>query len=106
MAFLKISRVAARPATAFLERYGTAVVSVMLAFGTALGLRRYDLPHPFTSFSFAAIAVTFWYAGTGPRVFALLLSHLRRRQVPLPAHVDGSSAEPYLIIYGIFGVFA
>jgi formate hydrogenlyase transcriptional activator len=106
MAFLKISRVAARPATAFLGRYGTAVVSVMLAFGTALSLRHYDLPHPFTSFSFAAIAVTFWYAGTGPGVFALLLSYLMRRQVPLPVHIDGSPAEPYLIIYGIFGVFA
>jgi len=105
MASLNSSRFAARPATAFLGRYGTAVISVMLAFGTALSLRHYDLPHPFTSFSFAAIAVTFWYAGTGPGLLALLLSYLLRRHVPLPVHIDGSSAEPYLIIYGIFGVF-
>jgi formate hydrogenlyase transcriptional activator len=105
MASLNSSTFAARPATAFLGRYGTAVISVMLAFGTALSLRHYDLPHPFTSFSFAAIAVTFWYAGTGPGLLALLLSYLLRRHVPLPVHIDGSSAEPYLIIYGIFGVF-
>jgi len=105
MASLNSSRFAARPATAFLGRYGTAAISVMLAFGTALSLRHYDLPHPFTSFSFAAIAVTFWYAGTGPGLLALLLSYLLRRHVPLPVHIDGSSAEPYLIIYGIFGVF-
>jgi len=65
----------------------------------------YDLPSPFTSFSFAAIAVTFWYAGTGPGLLALLLSYLTRRHLPVPVHIDGSSAEPYLIIYGIFGVF-
>src|SRR5882762_1251484 len=105
MASLNSSRFAARPATALLDRYGTAVISVMLAFGTALSLRHYDLPSPFTSFSFAAIAVTFWYAGTGPGLLALLLSYLTRRHVPVPVHIDGSSAEPYLIIYGIFGVF-
>jgi len=105
MASLNSSRFAARPATALLGRYGTAVISVMLAFGTALSLRHYDLPSPFTSFSFAAIAVTFWYAGTGPGLLALLLSYLTRRHVPVPVHIDGSSAEPYLIIYGIFGVF-
>jgi len=105
MASLNSSRFAAQPATALLGRYGTAVISVMLAFGTALSLRHYDLPSPFTSFSFAAIAVTFWYAGTGPGLLALLLSYLTRRHVPVPVHIDGSSAEPYLIIYGIFGVF-
>ena len=105
MASLNSSRFGAQPATALLGRYGTAVISVMLAFGTALSLRHYDLPSPFTSFSFAAIAVTFWYAGTGPGLLALLLSYLTRRHVPVPVHIDGSSAEPYLIIYGIFGVF-
>src|SRR6267143_7063117 len=105
MASLNSSRFGAQPATALLGRYGTAVISVMLAFGTALSLRHYDLPSPFTSFSFAAIAVTFWYAGTGPGLLALLLSYLTSRHVPVPVHIDGSSAEPYLIIYGIFGVF-
>jgi formate hydrogenlyase transcriptional activator len=104
MASLKISRVAARPATAAVLRYGMAVISVLLALGTALSLRHYDLPSPFTSFSFAAIAVTFWYAGTGPGLLALLLSFLARKLAPLPASINGPFAEPYLIIYGIFGV--
>jgi transcriptional regulator with GAF, ATPase, and Fis domain len=104
MAFVKISRVAARPATAVVLRYGTAVISVLLALGTALSLRHYDLPSPFTSFSFAAIAVTFWYAGTGPGLLALLLSFLARRHFPPLLNIDGPFAEPYLIIYGIFGV--
>jgi formate hydrogenlyase transcriptional activator len=103
MASLKISRVAARPATAVVLRYATAVISVLLALGTALSLRRHDLPSPFTSFSFAAIAVTFWYAGTGPGLLALLLSFLARRHFPPLLNIDGPFAEPYLIIYGIFG---
>ena len=41
-------------------------------------LRRYNLPHPFISFSFAAIAIAFWYAGTGPGLLAVvsLLLHV------------------------------
>src|ERR1700675_842619 len=104
MASLKTSKVAARPAMALVLRYGTAVISVLLAFGTALSLRHYNLPSPFTSFSFAAIAVTFWYAGTGPGLLSLLLSFLARKHVPLPVSIDGPFAEPYLIIYGIFGL--
>src|SRR6201987_3284124 len=103
MASLNISRVAAQPATAAVLRYGTAVVSVLLALVTALGLQRYGLPSPFTSFSFAAIAVTFWYAGTGPGLLALLLSFLARRHFPPLLNIEGHFAESYLIIYGIFG---
>src|SRR6266436_7675466 len=105
MASLNSSRFAARPAMAFLGRYGTAVISVMLAFGTALSLRHYDLPHPFTSFSFAAIAVTFWYAGTGPGLLALLLSYSARSYFSIPATVGHSASESYLVVYGMFGVF-
>src|ERR1700746_4043368 len=104
MAPVKISMTAARPATARVLHYGTAVISVLLALGTALSLRHYNLPSPFTSFSFAAIAVTFWYAGTGPGLLALLLSFLARRHFPPHLSIDGPFAEPYLIIYGIFGV--
>jgi hypothetical protein len=59
-------------------RYGAAVISVALALATALIPRRHALPHPFTSFSFMAIAITFWYAGMGPGLLALLLSFLFR----------------------------
>jgi|ERR1700730_12405247 len=76
MSLLRVSNLATRPIVTVVSRYGVAVFSVALALGTALTLRRYDLPHPFTAFSMAAIAVTFWYAGTGPGIVALVLSSL------------------------------
>ena len=63
-----------RRSGAIFQRYGVASVSVAIAAAAGLMLRRYDLPHPFTSFTFAAIAVTFWYAGTGPGLLAIALS--------------------------------
>ena len=84
-------------------RYGTAVTLVAAALGTALILRHHDLPHPFTSFSFMAIAITFWCAGTGPGLLALLLSYLAMSDLFVPVRILGSSSESYLVIYGIFG---
>ncbi len=71
MGRLAISRFAARPVLAAALRYGAAVISVAVALGMALILRHYALPHPFTSFSFMAVAITSWYAGTGPGLLAL-----------------------------------
>ncbi len=84
-------------------RYGVAVILVAAALGTALLLRHENLPHPFTSFSFAAIAIAFWYAGTGPGLLALLLSYLALSNLFVPVKILGSSSESYLVIYGIFG---
>jgi formate hydrogenlyase transcriptional activator len=84
-------------------RYALALASVAAALETALFLRHYGLPHPFTSFSFAAIAITFWYAGTGPGSLALFLSCLATSHFFVPLRIHGSS-ESYLIIYGIFSV--
>src|SRR5438094_7875023 len=64
MGRLAISRFAARPALAAALRYGAAAISVAVVLGMALILRQYGLPHPFTSFSFIALAITSWYAGT------------------------------------------
>jgi formate hydrogenlyase transcriptional activator len=61
------------------------------------------LPHPFISFSLAAIAITFWSAGTGPGLVALLLSYLALSALFVPGKILGSSSEPYLAFYGIFG---
>jgi hypothetical protein len=72
MASLRISSFAALPESAVVLRYGAAVILVAAALGTALLLRHHNLPHPFTSFSFAAIAITFWCAGRGPGLLALL----------------------------------
>src|ERR1700737_5458034 len=85
MAFLGISRFTARPASAVVLRYGAAVIFVAMALGTALILRHYNLPHPFTSFSFVAIALTFWCAGTGPGLLALLLSYAAMGYFSIPA---------------------
>src|SRR5438477_4716846 len=104
MPSLGISRFAARPASAAVLRYGAAVISVAVALGTTLILRHYALPHPFTSFSFVGIAITFWYAGMGPGLLALLLSYLAITHFSIPARIGGSSSESYLVIYGIFGL--
>src|SRR6266403_316868 len=105
MGRLAISIFAARSAYAVVLRYGAAAISVAMALATALLLRHSDLPHPFTSFSFAAIAITFWYLGTGPGLLALLLSYSAMNYFSIPVKIGGSSSESYLIIYGIFGLF-
>jgi formate hydrogenlyase transcriptional activator len=92
-----------RPGSAAVLRYGTAIILVAVALGIALFLRHDNLPHPFISFSLAAIAITFWSAGTGPGLVALLLSYLALSALFVPGKILGSSLEPYLAFYGIFG---
>ena len=104
MASWHISRFEARPASAVVLRYGAAVTLVATALGTALILRHENLPHPFTSFSFAAIAITFWYGGTGPGLLALLVSYLAMTDFFIPVRLSDPSSESYLVIYGIFGL--
>jgi formate hydrogenlyase transcriptional activator len=104
MASFRISRFAARPESAVVLRYGAAIILVAAALGTALILRHENLPHPFTSFSFAAIAITFWYCGTGPGLLALLLSCLAMSDFFIPSRLRGASSESFVVIYGIFGL--
>jgi hypothetical protein len=59
-------------------------------------LRHYDLP---TSFSFAAIAITFWYAGTGPGLFALALSCSLLPHFFMGVRIGRLSWDSYFIIY-------
>jgi hypothetical protein len=98
MASLHISRFSVRPESAVMLRYGAAVILVAAALVTALVLRHENLPHPFTSFSFAAIAISFWCAGTGPGLLALLLSYLALSDLFVPVKILGSSSESYLVI--------
>src|SRR5258708_29834464 len=100
MASLSISRFAARPATAVVLRYGAAIILVAAALGTALMLRHDDLPHPFTSFSFAAIAITFWYGGTGPRLLPLFLSYLAMSDFFISFLLSDSSFASSISIFG------
>src|SRR6267143_6618233 len=106
MAYLRISRLAGRPVLRVVLRYGLAVISVGTALETALFLRHHNLPHPFTSFSLTAIAITFWYAGTGPGCLALFLASVAMGRFFMPFEVSagGPSRESYLIVYGIFGL--
>jgi formate hydrogenlyase transcriptional activator len=88
---------------ALLQRYVAATVSVGMAATAALLLWRYNLPHPFTSFSFAAIAVTFWYAGTRPGLLAVVLACSFQSFFFTPLKVGNLPWDSYLIIYGVFG---
>src|ERR1700757_4750172 len=87
------------------QRYGAALITVAIAAAVVLLLRHYDLPHPFTSFSFAAIAITFWYAGTGPGLLTVLLSCSILPYFSTAVRIGHLSWDSYLIIYGIFGFF-
>src|ERR1700757_1194676 len=95
-----ISNFRVRPDSAFVLRYGVAIVLVAMALGTALILRGENLPHPFLSFSFAAIAISFWCGGEGPGLLALLLCYVALRDFFVPAKI---LATEYILIYGIFG---
>src|ERR1700752_3115644 len=84
-------------------RYGGAVFLVGAALGIASLLRHDNLPHPFLSFSFVAIAVSFWFSGSGPGLLALLLSYVTLSHVFVPGGTLGPSSQSYLVIYAIFG---
>jgi formate hydrogenlyase transcriptional activator len=106
MAHWGISRLTTRPASAVALRYGLAVALVAIALGTTLILRRYGFPPRFIShFILIAIAVTFCCAGTGPGLFALLLSclgvsFLARNHFLLP----GFPLESFLIFFAAFSL--
>jgi K+-sensing histidine kinase KdpD len=56
-----------------IQRYGLAVLSVSVALGVSLVTQRYNFRAEFTPF-LLAVAVTAWYARSGPGVVALILS--------------------------------
>jgi transcriptional regulator with GAF, ATPase, and Fis domain len=103
--FVPNQKLAAARTAMHLGRYGVAVVSVALALVAALLLRRYGLPHPFLSFSFAAIAITFWYEGTAPGLAASVLSYSALNYFFEPAKIGGLSWDSYLVIYVVFTFF-
>ena len=67
-----------KPAAAIALRYGLALVSVAAALGLAQTFLRFHLPQPFTAFALSAVAITFWYGGTGPGILAAVLASLVR----------------------------
>lgn len=69
-------------------RYGLAVVSVAAALAIKLVLRQFQLEYPISTTFLAAIAITFWYAGTGPGILSLVLSIAAFSFFVLPYQVD------------------
>ena len=72
-----ISKLTARPTLAAVLRYGLAVLLVAIALLIAVITHLHHSPPRFIShFVLLALAITFWSAGTGPGLLALLLSCL------------------------------
>ena len=92
----------ARPVRRFAQRYGLAFVSVGAALLMELVFSHFHLPQAFGLFAVSAIAVTFWYAGTGPGVFAAVLSSIVRDYYFEPQ----ISTESRLLFDLVFLVFA
>jgi transcriptional regulator with GAF, ATPase, and Fis domain len=85
-------------------RYLLAVASVGLAFVAARTFLDLHLPLAIMSFSFCAIAITFWYAGIGPGVLALVLAVIIRTFLFQP-EVDWISRIAYDCVFVLFSFF-
>jgi K+-sensing histidine kinase KdpD len=83
-------------------RYGLALVSVGAALGVSLAFTHFNLPQPFGAFALSAIAITFWYAGTAPGIFAAVLSSIVRDYL----FESDTSAESRILFDLAFLVFA
>src|SRR6266478_6748578 len=77
-----------RPARFAVFRYGLAVLAVTLALGIKLILLHLNVPYPLSSSFLAAIAVAFWFGGSGPGVLAVLLSSLAFGYIVVPYQID------------------
>src|SRR6202167_1687603 len=90
-----------------IQRYSIAVVSVAIALGIALILRRYNLREvEFPLFLFA-LATTAWFAGDGPAILAVVLSSLTLNYFfpePLYSFYIRSSELPYYFVFILFAI--
>jgi signal transduction histidine kinase len=102
MADWGISKLTVRPTLAVVLRYGLAVLLVAIALAIAAITHLHHSPPRFVShFVLLAIAITFWCAGTGPGLLALLLSCLG---VGLLARKDFLTPDFPLVQFLIFFV--
>jgi PAS domain S-box-containing protein len=69
-------------------RYGLAALSVAIALGVKLILLHFNFPYPLSTSFLLAIAITFWYAGTGPGILSVVLSFIAFAFFVLPYQVD------------------
>jgi hypothetical protein len=84
------------------SRFGLAFVSVAAALALSIAFIHFHLPQPFSAFAVSAIALTFWYAGTAPGLFAAVLSSIVRYYLFEP----NTSTESRLLFDLVFLVFA
>src|SRR3954454_23524004 len=94
----------ARPKLRHALGYLLALVSVGLAFVAARTFLHFHLPLAIMSFSFCAIAITFWYGGIGPGILAVLLAVLLRTFIFQP-EVDWISRITYDLVFVLFSGF-
>jgi len=68
--------------------YSVAVLSVAAALAIKLILQHFNVGYPLSSSFLAAIAIAFWYGGTGPGVLSVVLSLAAFGYFVLPHEVD------------------
>src|SRR5262245_59143040 len=94
-----------RRVTAVVLSYGLAVVSVVNALGLAFLAQLQAVHNLEFPLFLMAIAVTVWYAGTGPGVLAVVFSGLSFDYFftpPLYSFDIGPSERPYFIVFALF----
>jgi transcriptional regulator with GAF, ATPase, and Fis domain len=93
-----------RPEVRIRLGYALAVVSVIAAFLAARAFLYFHLPLAIMSFSFCAIAISFWYGGIRPGILALVLAALIRTLVFQP-EVDWIARIAYDLVFLLFSAF-
>ncbi len=90
-----------------IRRYALALVSVAIALGVGLFMVSHHIERVGLPLFLFAIAVTAWYAGTGPTILALILSSLAFDYYftpPFGSFRVTPSDLPYYLIYILFAL--
>jgi PAS domain S-box-containing protein len=83
--------------------YGLALVSVAAAAGLTELFLYFHLPLAFNAFALSAIAITFWYGGTGPGILTAVFSALVRSYVFDPG-INSVSRVLYDLVFLVFAL--
>ena len=90
-----------------IQRYGLAVVSVAIALGMARALQGYSSHGVELPLFLLAIALTVWFAGSGPAVLAVVLSSLAFNYFftdPVYSLYITRSELPYYVFFILFAI--
>jgi len=89
----------------YLQRYGLAVVSIGVALGISLLFQHLHFRVPSALLLLFAVAISSWYAGTGPAVLAAILSTISFYWYfvePVRTIYINRSEIPYFVIFTAF----